>query len=109
SDFEFSRNTGQIKLRQPLDPGDSLTAGSSLSAARLYSSDIVGATVSFSNSGSFWVLIDDVEAIIIPTGAVSGTEISVSKPSVNVVRYTSNIATSFNQVQVGDYVIVWSK
>jgi uncharacterized phage protein gp47/JayE len=109
SDFEFSRNTGQIKLKDPLDPGDSLTAGSSLSAARLFSSDIVGATVSFLNSGSFWVLMDDPAAIVIPTGAVSGTEISVSKPAPNAVRYTSNVSTSFAQVEPGDYVIVWSK
>jgi len=109
SDFEFSRNTGQIKLELPLDPGDSLTAGSARSAARIFSDEIVGATVSFLSSGSFWVLIDDPAAQIIPTGAVSGTEISVSKPGANTVRYTSNISTSFNQVAVGDYVIIWSK
>src|SRR5690606_18067679 len=46
---------------------------------------------------------------LIPTGVVSGTELAVSKPSANVVRYTSNITTAFNQVEVGDYVIIWSK
>jgi uncharacterized phage protein gp47/JayE len=109
SDFAFSRNTGQLKLVTPLNPGDSLTAGSNFSAARIFSEDIVGATVSFLSSGSMWILVDDITASIIPTGVVSGTEVSVSKPSANVIRYTSNIATSFNDVVVGDYVINWSK
>jgi uncharacterized phage protein gp47/JayE len=109
SDFEFSRNTGQIKLTKPLDPGDSLTAGSNFSAARLFSDDIVGATVSFATDGNFWILVDDIAASLIPTGAVSGTELSVSKPVANIVRYTSNIVTAFDDVQVGDYVINWCK
>jgi len=109
SDFEFSRNTGQIKLTSPLNPGDSLTAGSNFSAARLFSDDIVGATVSFGSTGSMWILVDDIFASTVVTGVVSGTEISVSKPASNIVRYTSNIASAFSDVQVGDYVINWSK
>jgi hypothetical protein len=108
-DYEFSRNTGQIKLLVPLSEGDSLTAGSSNTAASVVGDEIVGSTAVFPANGYFWALIDDPLAETIVTQVASGTLLSISKPAANTVRYTSNIANAFDNVVVGDYVIIWSQ
>lgn len=108
-DFEFSRNTGQIKLLVPLSEGDSLTAGSSNTSASVVGTEIIGSTAVFANDGYFWVLIDDPFASNIVTQVASGTLLSVSKIGSDTVRYTSNISNAFMNVAVGDYVIIWSE
>lgn len=107
-DYDFSRNTGQIKLKKPLVAGDELIAGIRDSEARIESSRIIGGSITISANAYFWVLWDDPKAEIINTGVVANSIINVSKPTTNIVRYNSSVATAFNNVQVGDYVIIWS-
>jgi uncharacterized phage protein gp47/JayE len=107
SDYMLSRNTAQIELTDPLLANDSLVAGNDETEAVILSDAISGGTITFASDAYFWMLIDSAGKII-PTGVASSTLVSVSKPSTNVVRYTSNIANAFSNVQVGDYVIVWS-
>jgi uncharacterized phage protein gp47/JayE len=108
ADFTLSRNTAQFKLLSPLTSGDSLTAGTEFSKAEIQSNPILGGNVTFSSDAYLWFLIDQPDAEIINSGVASDTFISVSKPSVNIVRYTSSVATAFNNVNVGDYFILWS-
>jgi uncharacterized phage protein gp47/JayE len=108
SDFVFSRNTGQFRLADPLAVGDELTAGSSETEARVSSARILGGTVTLSSNCYVWVLADDSKAGIINTGLITNTLMAVSKPATNVVRYTSSSPSVFANVQVGDYVIIWS-
>lgn len=108
SDYELSRNTAQVRLKTALIPGDSLTAGTEDTEARLQSARILGGTVTLSADGYFWLMIDDATASLISTGVVSNTIVSITKPSSNIVRYNSTTPSAFANVQVGDYVIVWS-
>lgn len=108
SDFEFSRNTAQIKLNTPLTSGDELTVGSRETEARVQSSRILGGTVTLSSNANLWALFDDPEASIVNTGVQAQTILDVSSLGGDIVRYTSNILTAFSSVLPGDYVIVWS-
>ena len=109
SDYSFSRNTAQIKLASALSKGDSLTAGTTDTEASVQSAQILGGTVTLSSDAYIWILIDDLSSSIIQTGVVANTVIDVSKPSINIVRYTSSQPSAFSNVQVGDYLIAWSK
>lgn len=108
SDFTLDRNTAQFELVTPLVPGDKLSAGSSQTEAMITSSQISGGSVSFAADAHLWLLIDTPGSII-PVGVASNTTLSVSKPSSNVIRYGSTVVNAFGNVQVGDYVIVWSE
>jgi hypothetical protein len=107
-DYTFSRNTGQITLTEPLSPKDKLTVGNLNSTAKIYTDDLVGATVSILNTGYFWVSLDDPQGQIIAHGATSNSNLSVSKPSANTLRYTSSLA-AFPNLAIGDYAIIWSE
>lgn len=108
SDYTLSRNTAQFQLVVPLEEGDQLTAGSIQTEARVQSGPIPAGNVTFSSSAYFWLLIDNPGQII-TTGVAAGSILAVSKPSANVVRYTSNILSAFSNVQVGDYVVIWTQ
>lgn len=109
SDYELSRNTAQIRLNTALAPGDELTAGTNQTAARVESNQILGGVVTLSANAYLWLLIDDAAAEIVRTAVSPSTLIAVSKPTSNVVRYTSAAPSAFSNVQIGDYVIVWSE
>jgi hypothetical protein len=107
SDFTLSRNTAQFVLSEALVVGDELTGGSNQTEARIQSDQIPGGSITFSSNGYVWLLVD-APGQIIPTGVAGNTLLAVSKPSTNVIRYTSAVSSAFSTVQVGDYVIVWS-
>lgn len=108
SDFTLDRNTAQFELVVPLVTGDKLSAGSVNTQAQIRSAIIPGGAVTLTSEGYFWLLVDN-PGIIISTGVVSNTVVVVSKPSANIIRYaTPSNPNSFLNVQVGDYVIVWS-
>ena len=107
SDYTLNRNTAQFELTVPLVAGDALSAGTTQTAARIQSGAITSGSVVLTSEGYIWLLIDD-PGTIIPTGVVGNTALSVSKPSTNIIRYTSNVSEAFANIQVGDYVIVWS-
>lgn len=109
SDYEFSRNTAQIKLNEPLAAGDELLVGSRDTEARVQTSRILGGSLTLSSDAYFWLLFDDADAEIVNTGVVATTLIEVAKPSSDIVRYISTSPSAFSNVQVGDYVIVWSE
>lgn len=107
SDFTLDRNTAQFTLVEPLVAGDKLSAGSADTAASVRSEEFSSNTVVLSAAGHVWMLFDTAGSII-QTGVIANTVISVSKPSANIVRYTSNVPSAFANVAVGDYLIVWS-
>lgn len=108
SDYELDRNTAQFKLVEPLTAGDQLTAGSDETEARIQSEIIPGGGITFASDAHVWMLIDNVGQII-PTGVAGATLLAVGTPAANTIRYTSAVATAFENVLVGDYVIVWSQ
>jgi len=109
ADYNLSRNTAQIKLLNPLEPGDVLSAGNEFTKGFVESGRILGGSVTLSTDALMWLLIDNKDAEIINTGIVANTFITVTKPSANIVRYTSSDTSALTNVEVGDYVIVWSE
>jgi uncharacterized phage protein gp47/JayE len=107
SDFTLDRNTAQFQLVVPLVKGDVLSAGTLDTEGTLTSAPISGGSITFTSDAHAWMLIDSPGAVI-PTGVASNTNLSVSTPSTNVVRYTSTTAGAFSNVLPGDYLIVWS-
>jgi hypothetical protein len=108
SDYSLDRNTAQFKLAEPLVAGDQLESGTTETEARLMTDVIPGGSITFSADAHVWMLIDNVGEII-PNGVAGNTLLAVSKPAANTVRYTSVITNAFANVQVGDYVIIWSE
>lgn len=107
SDFTLDRNTAQFELAVPLVEGDVLAAGSANTEAFIESTLVSSGNITFSSAAHIWFLID-TQGEIIPTGVINNTLLSVSTPSSNIIRYTSNVASAFGNVSPGDYVTVWS-
>lgn len=108
SDYVLDRNTAQFKLVEALAVGDELTAGSNETEARIQSDQIPGGSITFTQDGHVWILTDNPGQII-QNGVAGNTILAVSTPAPNVIRYTSTVPTAFQNVLVGDYVIVWSQ
>lgn len=107
SDFILSRNTAQIQLVAPLQQGDQLSAGTTQTEARIESDQIPGGAITLAADAHLWILIDE-PGTIIPTGVSGNSIFKVETPATNTVRYTSNVAGAFSNVQAGDYVIIWT-
>lgn len=108
SDYEFSRNTAQIKLKTPLAEGDELSAGTADTEARIEGTPILGGSLTLASAANVWILFDDINAEMINTGVSPASLVSVSKPSANIIRYTSSVTAAFSNVKANDYVIIWS-
>lgn len=108
ADFKLSRNTAQIKLTNPLAAGDSLTAGSEFTQGVVNSEAILGGSVTLPSDAQMWLLIDNQDAEIINHGVLSDSLVFITKPNTNIVRYRASFANAFSQVNVGDYVVIWS-
>ena len=109
SDFNLSRNTAQIKLLNPLEPGDSLTAGSEFTQGEVESSRILGGTLTLTAEAELWVLVDNPTASIITHGVIANSTIHFSKEGGDVVRLRSDLPNAFGNIQEGDYVVIWSE
>jgi uncharacterized phage protein gp47/JayE len=107
SDYSLDRNTAQIELVHPLLKGDILAGGSTKTQATLQTVQNSGGSVTLSSDGHIWIL-NDARGTIILTGLTSNSNMTVSKPSANIVEYGSAVSTAFVNVVVGDYVIIWS-
>lgn len=107
SDYILDRNTAQFKLVEALAVGDQLTAGSNETEARIQSDQIPGGSITFSADAHVWILVDNLGQII-QNGVAGNTILQVTKPATNIVRYISTVSTAFQNVLVGDYVIIWS-
>lgn len=107
SDFTLDRNTAQFELVEPLVKGDKLSAGTTETEGMVTSASISGGSITFSSDAHVWILID-APGTIIPTGVAGNTNLAVSTPAANTIRYTTPVANAFSNVLPGDYVIVWS-
>jgi len=106
SDYILDRNTAQIQLDTALVKLDTLSAGTLITQAHIEAGNVSTGMVVLTENAHVWISID-TDAVIIPT-IQSGSLLSVSKVSPNIIRYTSNSSTAFVNVIPGDYVIVWS-
>jgi hypothetical protein len=106
SQYTLDRNTAQIELVSALVKGDSLSAGTLITQANIDSGSVPSGSATLATDAHIWIAID-TDAVVIPT-IQSGSLLSVSLVSPNIVRFTSNVSSAFSNVIPGDYVIVWS-
>ena len=109
SDYIFSRNTAQFKLITPLVSGDELSAGTENTEGRVFTQKILGGVLTFSSDAYCWTVLDDSSSTIIRTGLVANSLMAVTKTGPDLITYTSSLSGAFTNVQVGDYVILWSE
>jgi uncharacterized phage protein gp47/JayE len=109
ADFELSRNTGQIKLKAPLKKGDSFNLGSQFTRAEIQSLQILGGQTTIATTAFVWLVVDETQVEPVKVGVTAETFLTVSKPGGGIVRYESTSLSAFSNVQVGDYVIIWSE
>lgn len=108
ADFTLSRNTAQLKLTNPLEEGDSLTAGTEFTRGAISSTAILGGNVTLNSDAYLWFLIDK-EALAINHGVVADSVVHFTKQADDTVRIRSQVADCFANVQEGDYAIIWSE
>lgn len=108
SDYSFFRGTAQFKLAVPLVQGDKLSAGTVQTEALLKSAAISGGGITLISDAHIWILVDK-PGNVVTTGLTENSSITITKPATNVVRYTSSVSGAFTNVQLGDYVIIWSE
>ncbi len=106
SQYILDRNTAQIELVSALVAGDALSAGYLTTEANIEGALVPSGSVTLTSDAHVWISIDSA-AILIPT-IQTGSLLSVTQVSPNVIRYTSNSSTAFENVDLGDYLIVWS-
>jgi len=107
SDYTLDRNTAQFELVVPLVKGDQLSAGSAKTAAFVQSTNFSSNSITLASPAHIWILVDTAGQII-HTGVIANTTIAVSLPSTNIIRYTSDVPSAFDNVLPGDYIIIWS-
>ena len=114
SDFTLNRQNGNMQLKTVINPGDVISAGSSDTRGSLISSSASG--------GNFNVSVDPkgrpAEIIIVADGAtvfarslnvpVSST-IQVTNEGSNLMRIMSSSASSFKNIQPGDFIYITSR
>ncbi len=108
SDYTLSRNTAQLTLTTALSSGSNLTAGTEFTKGEIISDIITGGSVTIASDAYMWFIIDNNQAAIIPHFSSAGTIFDFTKMGSNTVRFFSSATNAFANVNVGDYVIMWS-
>lgn len=109
ADFTLSRNTAELKLTNPLEAGDSLTAGSDETEGVVSTTQILGGSVTLTADADVWFMVDEPNAAIVSSGLTGDSLLTITKQASNVVRYRSSIENAFLNIQAGDYVVIWSE
>lgn len=116
SDYTLDRNLGQIRLDEPLEAGDRLTAGSFATRSFVESTAITSLTVAAEDTSvtgesgaEFWVVADGSTELI-PTLVGPGTSVQVTLNASpawgdRVRIESSGTASLFTGVRAGDWLI----
>lgn len=110
-DYTLDRNTGQLRLEQPLALGDRLSAGTEQTRAFIESDSFPAIT--FASDANLWFVVDGA-AKLIPSGVTAGMLFDVANVDASPaqlwgsrVRFTAQSGgTPFINVQAGDWVII---
>ena len=113
-DYTFNRNTGEITLNTQLATNDVLAAGSFNTQGYINSALISNPnSIVISSTPYWWISVDGAaENISIPS---LGATVSLSLPyaagittiATPVIARLTSVANTFNNLQIGDWVMVW--
>jgi|GEM_PF-5243026 len=109
SDYTLNRNTSQVGLVEEAPEGDSFTAGSKFTRAKLLTGELPNG---ISTSGNLWFILDGGSEVI-PSGIRGTTQIKFTISGSTVTLNGRNIITpanpeGFEEVQEGDWLLVWT-
>lgn len=109
SDYTLNRNTSQLGLVAALQAGDSVTAGSKFTRAKLLTGNIPNGATS---SGNLWFVLDGGSEVI-ASGIRGTTQIQFTQSGTLLTLTGNNItnpltAEGFEDVRPGDWILVWS-
>lgn len=116
NDYTFNRNTGQLKLTNPLKVGDYLSTASTATNGYLQSG-VITSNITLSSTGNLWFAIDGNTSIL-NTSINSTTSFTLTSPTntTNKVRYTASNGSFGPQgvtsltggyIAPGDWVVIW--
>jgi uncharacterized phage protein gp47/JayE len=107
NDFTLNRNTGQIKLNNPLVQFDNLVVASPNTKAYLqtpaFASSIATGLV---GTAKWWFTIDGSATLLSPNISTS-TGVTVTNPAAGLARYTVASGLIGTKLQKGDWAIIW--
>lgn len=110
-DYTLDRNTGQFRLEESLNLGDTLALGTAATRAFVQSGSIATTTL-VTNALQWWVI--DGGAVIISSGMTPGSVITIAdyNPTpINTwgdrVRVSAATGTPFNHLAIGDWAIFY--
>lgn len=106
-DYTLNRQTGQLSLSEPLQPGDNLTAGSQFTRGKILTDSLPSGPVM---SGRAWFIVDG-NTLSIPNGINPATQISFSKTGTKLTITGIDQLLQpegFEDVKEGDWILVWA-
>lgn len=109
SDYTLNRNTSQVGLVVEAETGDSFTAGSKFTRAKILTAELPNG---ISTSGNLWFILDGGSEVI-PSGIRGTTQIKFTLSGSTVTLNGRNILNTltpegFESVQAGDWLLVWT-
>jgi hypothetical protein len=105
NDYTLNRNTGELKLAQPLSVGQTLTAGTAQTRAYLQSGEFSSAAVTL-NESRLWISVD-ATASLIPTGVNASISFTITSTGGRI-RYTASPSgTYFQNLSINDWVVIY--
>jgi len=112
SDFELNRQNGNIRILRDIEIGDSITTGIEDAKGAIYSSETPSGSydLSIDSSGrtSQMVMLADSDkvSIRVNSGLAVGNIVTLTDEGSNVMRLTSDSATSFSAMMPEDYIYI---
>lgn len=109
NDFYLNRSTAQLRLSAPLEPGDSLSAGSD--QTRAFAEAVIPGAVTLSAPANWWIAVDS-SATNLLLGANASTTYSAAVPAGGARPWGDRLrlsaaAGTFSGLSIGDYATFW--
>jgi hypothetical protein len=108
NDYTLNRNTGELKLTQPLSLGQTLSAGTTQARAYIQSDEFPSSDVTLAQGATTWICVDDPNAITVNTSINAGVSFTVTNQGNGRIRYAASpTGAYFQNVRYGDWCIIY--
>lgn len=109
--FQLNRQTGNIRILEPILPGDSITAGVEDAKGFIVSAETNSGTYNLSTDSAgrpseIVVVVDSTFCNKKSLSLVVGAQLSVAVPDSSTMRIISDSASTFANVKPGDYIYI---
>jgi hypothetical protein len=108
SDYSLNTKTGQLQWATAFDVGETATAGSKFTRAKVETGTLTTTLSLGSNKMYIWAVVDGATSLI--PHAISGTSVTIAKNPGGYPAGSAKIlatAGAFQDAKAGDYIICW--